>query len=122
MAPVPVQEPLLSRALESAANPILIIERGGRIAWVNDAFCRLSGYARDEAVGANARLLRSARGRDHERATFESVLRGRPWQGELVERRRDGSPYAVSQVVSPLFDAAMYQAKAHGRATHRFAA
>ncbi len=106
MAAEAVREALLSRALEGAANAILIIERSGRIVWVNDAFCRLSGYAREEAVGCNARLLRSARhGRDYERAMFESVLRGRPWHGEVVERRRDGSAYTVSQVISPLFDA-----------------
>ena len=107
-----VQEALLSRALEGAANAILILERGGRIAWVNDAFCRLSGYAREEAIGADARLLRPARhGRDYERAMFESVLGGRPWQGEVVECRRDGSAYTVTQVVSPLVDAG-------GRVTH----
>ena len=100
------QQALLARALEGAANAILVADRDGRIVWVNAAFCRQSGYAREELIGRTPRLLKSGKqGPEFYRSLWESVLSGRPWQGELVERRRDGSVYTVSQVISPLLDA-----------------
>jgi diguanylate cyclase len=98
-------QPLLARALEAAANAVFIADHGGRIVWVNDAFCRLSGYGRDEAVGRTPGLLKSGRhSPDFYRELWETILAGRAWQGELVERRRDGSLWTASQVITPLLD------------------
>jgi diguanylate cyclase (GGDEF)-like protein/PAS domain S-box-containing protein len=99
-------ETLLAMALEGAANAVFVAERDGRIVWANAAFCRQSGYAREEIVGRNPRLFKSGKqGPDFYRDLWQCILAGRPWQGELVERRRDGSFYTVSQVISPLLDA-----------------
>jgi diguanylate cyclase (GGDEF)-like protein/PAS domain S-box-containing protein len=98
-------QPLLARALEAAANAVFIADRDGCIVWVNDAFCRLSGYARDEVIGRTPGLLKSGKqGPDFYRTLWETILAGRTWQGELVERRRDGSLWTASQVVTPLLD------------------
>ena len=106
------QQALLARALEGAANAVLITDRTGRILWVNDAFCELSGYSRAEALGKTPHLVHSGmQAGDFYRRMWQTIGLGRPWQGELVERRRDGSLYTVSQVISPLLDAA-------GRVTH----
>jgi diguanylate cyclase (GGDEF)-like protein/PAS domain S-box-containing protein len=103
---------LLARALEAAANAVFIADREGRIVWVNDAFCRLSGYGRDEAIGRTPGLLKSGKqSSDFYRELWETILAGRTWQGELVERRRDGSLWTASQVVTPLLDEA-------GQVTH----
>ena len=50
---------LQSAALESAASAIVITDREGRITWVNPAFTLLTGYAADEAIGQNPRVLKS---------------------------------------------------------------
>jgi diguanylate cyclase (GGDEF)-like protein/PAS domain S-box-containing protein len=98
-------QPLLARALESAANAVFIADRDGRIVWVNDAFCRVSGYGRDEAVGRTPGLLKSGRqSAEFYRELWETILAGRTWQGEVVERRRDGSLWTASQVITPLRD------------------
>lgn len=100
------QQALLARALEGAANAIFVADHDGRIVWVNAAFCRQSGYAREELIGRSPRLLKSGeQGPEFYRGLWQCILGGRPWQGELVERRRDGSLYTVSQVISPLLDA-----------------
>ena len=99
------QQALLARALEGAANAIFVADRDGRIVWVNAAFCRQSGYAREKVIGRTPRLLNSGKqGLEFYRGLWQSILGGRPWQGELVERRRDGSLYTVTQVISPLHD------------------
>ena len=98
-------QPLLARALEAAANAVMIADRDGRIVWVNDAFCRLSGYGRHEVIGRTPGLLKSGKqDPDFYRALWETILSGRTWQGELVERRRDGSLWTASQVITPLLD------------------
>src|SRR5258708_4883799 len=48
-----------AKALEMAANSIVITDKDGSIAWVNPAFCALSGYGFEEARGKNPRLLKS---------------------------------------------------------------
>lgn len=97
---------LLARALEGAANSVFVARRDGRIVWANAAFCRQSGYAREKVIGRNPRLLKSGKqDPDFYRGLWQCILGGRPWQGELIERRHDGSLYTVSQVISPLVDA-----------------
>ena len=103
---------LLARAMEGAANAILITDRRGRIEWANSAFLRISGYDLSELIGRTPALLKSGRqDRDFYRILWSTVLDGRPWQGELLERARDGSFYQVNQVITPLLDD-------QGRITH----
>ncbi|KAB2958548.1 MAG: PAS domain S-box protein [Candidatus Methylomirabilis oxygeniifera] len=96
---------LQAAALEAAANGIVITDRNGTIRWVNPAFTRLTGYPVEEAVGQTPRLLRSGR---HDQAFYrnlwETVLSGRVWQGETVNRRKDGSLYTEDQTIAPVLD------------------
>ncbi|WP_137887224.1 diguanylate cyclase domain-containing protein [Pseudomonas sp. 2FE] len=97
---------LLVRALEAATNAILITDRTGRIVWLNDAFCRLSGYPRQELIGQTPHLLYSGRqSPSFYQDLWQTILAGQPWQGELVERHKSGSCYTVNQVITPLLDA-----------------
>ncbi len=99
---------LRSTALDVAADAIAILDRNGNIEWVNKAFTALTLYPAHEVIGKNPReLLRSGK-QDH--AFYEqmwgSVLAGKPWNGELVNRRKDGSLYTEEQSVTPVHDAA----------------
>jgi diguanylate cyclase (GGDEF)-like protein/PAS domain S-box-containing protein len=97
---------LKAAALEAAANPILISRRDGTIMWVNEAFERLSGYTRDEALGRDAGLLKSGH---HPPAFYkgmwETVLSGKKWRGELINRRKDGSLYEEEMTITPVKNA-----------------
>jgi len=96
---------LLINAVESAANSIMITDRTGHIVWVNEACCRLSGYTNDELLGKTPGLLNSGKqSPSFYRDLWQTILSGQPWQGELVEQRRDGVLFTVSQVITPLHD------------------
>ncbi|MCP3996872.1 MAG: PAS domain S-box protein, partial [bacterium] len=92
-------------ALAAAANGIVITDREGTILWVNSAFAKLTGYSASEAIGQSPRLLRSGRhGREVFKVLWSTVLAGRVWRGELINRRKDGSLYNEEQIVTPLVD------------------
>src|SRR5262245_57577273 len=94
-----------SAALTAAANAVFIADREGRIVWMNEAYCRMSGYQRDELIGSNPRLLQSG-GQDPEyyEKLWGTILAGQVWSGEMVERRKDGECYVVQQTVTPVRD------------------
>jgi two-component system cell cycle sensor histidine kinase/response regulator CckA len=104
---------LQSAALEAAANAIVITDRDGRITWANPAFTRLTGWRLDEVRGRNPRFLKSGR---HEPVLYEglwrTILSGQVWQGEMVNRRKDGSLYHEEMTITPV------RAAGSGEVTH----
>lgn len=94
---------LQGSALESAANAIVITNQKGNVVWVNPAFTKMTGYESVEIVGRNPRVLKSGR---HDEAFYknlwETVLSGRVWQGELVNKRKDGSLYTEEMTITPV--------------------
>ncbi len=94
---------LQAAALDAAANAIVITDRTGTIQWVNHAFTTLTGYSYEEAVGNTTHLLNS---NHHEAAFFkrlwETVLAGKIWEGQVVNRRKDGALYIEQQTITPL--------------------
>lgn len=93
-------------ALEAAANAIVITDRDGVVEWVNPAFSSLSGYTAAECLGRRlGDLTRSGR---HDPAFYErlwsTILAGRVWQGEIVDRRKDGSLFTAELTITPVRD------------------
>lgn len=98
---------LLTTTLEAAANAVVITDAGGKILWVNPAFTQLTGYAAEEAIGGNPRLLKSNR---HDRQFYAqlwtTITSGAVWRGELTNRRKDGSFYVEEMTITPVRAAA----------------
>jgi len=96
---------LQTSALSAAANGILITDRTGRILWINPAFSRLTGYDAIEAIGKTPALFKSDK---HEPAFYKNlwsiILSGKAWQGELINRRKDGSLYHEEMTITPVLD------------------
>ena len=94
---------LQASALEAAANPIIISRRDGTIVWANKAFEELSGYTREEALGQSTRLLKAGQqSPSFYKNMWETILSGRRWRGELVNRRKDGTVYEEEMTITPV--------------------
>src|SRR5450631_1102862 len=96
---------LLLTALEGAGAGIVLTDREGTIQWVNAEFSRLTGYSRENAVGQNPRILKSGV-HDHSfyADLWRTILSGSAWQGEIVNRRKDGTLYTEEQSITPVFN------------------
>lgn len=94
---------LLATAVEQAAEGILITSTDGTIEYVNPALLRITGFAADELIGHNQRVLRSNRNEQHffDRMLAE-LLAGSSWTGRVISRRRDGSDWQSEATVSPI--------------------
>ncbi|HEX9012389.1 MAG TPA: PAS domain S-box protein, partial [Anaerolineaceae bacterium] len=93
-------------ALEATANGVVITDRKGLIEWANPAFTALTGYSTDEAGGKNPSTL--VRSGVHDRAFYQNmwgtILAGKVWRGEIVNRRKDGSLYNEEMTITPVAD------------------
>ena len=97
---------LHSTILESTANAIVIAGRDGIIQWVNPAFTQLTGYSFAEIIGQNPRVFKSGLQDSNFYLDFwETILAGRVWHGELVNKRKDGSLYTEEMTITPVADA-----------------
>jgi sigma-B regulation protein RsbU (phosphoserine phosphatase) len=93
----------LASAVEQTADGVLITDRDGIIEYVNPAFERITGYSSAEAVGATPRLLRSEeQGADFYADLWATILRGEPFRGTLVNRRRNGRLFSAEQTITPM--------------------
>ncbi len=94
-----------SKALEAAAEAMVMTDAEGAITWVNPAFTRLTGYLPEEAVGRQATILQSAETRPEVIEELWNTIRaGAIWQGEMVNQRKDGSTYIEQQTITPVFN------------------
>ena len=92
-------------ALEAAANAIVITDTNGIIRWVNPSFSELSGYSIEEAIGQSQRIIHSG---VHDKAFYkvlwDTVLEGRVWRGEIVNKKKNGELYTEDMIITPVRD------------------
>ena len=72
---------------------------------VNAAFCALTGYTEDEVIGRNCRFLRGPDTENGQTEKLRSAVHGQhPALAELINYRKDGSPFRNAVMIAPLFD------------------
>ena len=95
----------LTRAVEQSPASIIITDLDGKIEYVNPRFSSVTGYSFDEAIGKNPRFLKTDKTPpDTHRQLWDAVTAGQAWQGEFVNRKKDGSQYCELANISPITD------------------
>ncbi len=94
---------LLTRAVEQSPASIIMTDPGGAIVYVNPAFERVTGYSAAEVTGKNPRVLKSGvQGPEFYRQLWQTITAGHVWRGELVNRRKDGTLFRESALITPV--------------------
>ena len=96
----------LSSIVEQTSEAIMVTATDGSIKYVNPGFERVTGYRSDEVLGKTPELLQlDAQDSDFHRSQRETISAGKPFQAQVVNRRKDGAPYHAVRTVTPMFDA-----------------
>jgi PAS domain S-box-containing protein len=95
----------LIAAIEQVTESVMITDLEARITYVNHAFERVTGYARDEVIGQNPRFQKSGLQTPwFYDGMWAALTNGLPWSADFVNRRKDGSLHTEEVVISPIRD------------------
>lgn len=95
----------LSRAIEQSPVSIVITNPDGDIEYINEKFCEVTGYSKKEIIGKNPRILKSG---NHNKEFYEelwdTILSGKVWNGEILNKKKNKELYWESASISSLFN------------------
>jgi two-component system cell cycle sensor histidine kinase/response regulator CckA len=95
----------LVTAIEQSTEAVVITDPSGQIEYVNPAFTRITQYGSDEVLGKNPRLLKSGKhDPEYYQDLWETIRKGEPWHGEIVNQRKDGTHYTEQMSITPVRD------------------
>ena len=96
---------ILFRAVEQSTNVIMITDKSGLIEYVNEQFCRVTGYTEKEVIGKSPGLLKSGELPDSVyKELWHLIMAGKSWRGEFHNRTKSGDYYWALATISPVKD------------------
>ncbi len=95
----------LSQAIEQSSASVVISDLEGKIEYVNPAFCNLTGYSMEEAIGQNPRILKTGRTSEFEYLQlWQTIIDKKTWHGEFCNKKKNGELYWEYAVISPILN------------------
>ena len=99
------EKDILTTAIEQASVAIVLTDIQGNIIYINPAFENISGYSAEEVIGENPRILKSERTpAETYKKMWETISSGEIWNGEQINKRKDGSLYYEDSRITPIYD------------------
>ena len=97
----------LSQATENSPASVVVTDKNGTIEYVNPTFSEVTGYSAAEAVGQNPRVLKSGDlPESFYKELWDTILSGKVWRGEFINKRKNGEEFWESTSISPIMDEA----------------
>ncbi|MFA6506970.1 MAG: PAS domain S-box protein [Treponemataceae bacterium] len=95
----------LSLAVLRSPVSVIVTDRAGNIEFVNPRFTEVAGYDREEVIGKNPSVLNSGRQtKAFYKTLWKTILTGRTWKGEFINRKKDGTEYIEQASIAPIQD------------------
>lgn len=95
----------LTRAIEQATTTVVMMDSNAIIEYVNPAFEKSSGYSSNEVIGRDTTFLKSGlTSEDVYDQLWKTAKGGNTWEGELINRKKDGSIYYEETRITPVID------------------
>ncbi|MCP4691139.1 MAG: PAS domain S-box protein, partial [Desulfobacterales bacterium] len=95
----------LSWAVEQSPVSVIITDKKGAIEYVNPTFTAITGYSREESIGRNPQILKSGKhGPEFYKDLWETILSGKIWTGDMVNKKKSGEEFWERAAIAPLFD------------------
>ncbi len=95
----------LSAAVKASPTSIVITDKNAAIEYANPKFFELTGYSESEVIGRNPRILSSGKHtKEHYREMWDTLLAGRVWNGEFLNRKKSGELFWEHAAISPVKD------------------
>jgi PAS domain S-box-containing protein len=105
LASVNAKLEMFRKVLENTSEAVIITDLNGNIVDMNDAMSMMSGYSRDELIGKNTRIFQSERhAAEFYERMWDSILHLGHWEGELWDRKKDGSLFPKWQTINTVYD------------------
>jgi PAS domain S-box-containing protein len=96
---------IMSQLLLSLNDAVVLTDENGNILEVNDAFCRITGYSKDEVIGKNPRILKSGlHDANFYKEMWDSILTKGYWKGEIINKKKNGEFYFTLLSISSIKD------------------